>query len=179
MFGDSLSAGYGIRQEQSWPALLQERLKAGHYPYQVANASISGETTRGGLSRLPQALAQFQPAIVIIELGANDGLRGLPIAQMRANLVEMIRISEKKGARVLLIGIKLPPNYGPKYPQSFETAYADLARMHHLPWLPFLFEGFSARRDAFQDDGLHPTAETQPLMLENVWRTLLPLLKKS
>jgi len=178
VFGDSLSAGFGISQAQSWPTLLAERLEREHYPYQVANVSISGETTSGGASRLGPALRQFKPAIVIIELGANDGLRGLPVQQMRANLDAMIRQSAASHARVLLVGIRLPPNYGVKYTTDFAKVYADLAKRHHIAFLPFLFDGFAGKRDAFQDDGLHPTAASQPLLLDNVWRALKPLLNK-
>ncbi len=179
VFGDSLSAGFGIRQEQSWPALLAQRLSAAHYPYQLANASISGETSSGGLSRLGPALRQFQPAIVIIELGANDGLRGLSLEQMRANLSRMIQLCRQRHAQVLLVGIRLPPNYGMDYTEQFAATYAELKRQHRIALLPFLFEGFAGNRDAFQEDGLHPTAAMQPLMLDNVWRALLPLLRKS
>lgn len=178
VFGDSLSAGFGITQAQSWPALLSERLRAEHYPYQVANASISGETTSGGASRLGSALQHFKPEIVIIELGANDGLRGLALAQMGANLDKMIRVSKAGRAKVLLIGMELPPNYGPKYTEDFARVYADLAKRHKLAFLPFLFAGFADRRDAFQGDDLHPNAATQPLVLDNVWRVLKPLLRK-
>lgn len=178
VFGDSLSAGFGIRQEQSWPVLLAQRLSAARYPYQVANASISGETTSGGVSRIGPAISQFKPAIVIIELGANDGLRGLSLQQMRANLREMIRLCQENHAQVLLVGIRLPPNYGMNYTQQFASIYADLRRQHKTALLPFLFEGFAGSRDAFQEDGLHPTAAAQPLVLDNVWHALLPLLRK-
>lgn len=178
VFGDSLSAGFGISQAQSWPTLLAQRLSKEHYPYQIANASISGETSSGGASRLGPALQQFKPAIVIIALGANDGLRGLSLEQMRANLDTMIRLCQANRAKVMLVGIKLPPNYGMKYTEDFAKVYADLAREHHIALLPFLFAGFAGNRDAFQDDGLHPTAATQPLLLDNVWRILKPLLKK-
>lgn len=178
MFGDSLSAGFGIHQEQSWPALLARRLADEHYPYQVANASISGETTSGGAARLGPALKQFQPSIIIIELGANDGLRGLSLLQMRANLDAMIRQCLAVRAKVLLVGIRLPPNYGMKYSEDFARVYADLAKRHRIAFLPFLFAGFAGNRDAFQDDGLHPTAASQPLVHDNVWRALLPLLRK-
>ena len=179
VFGDSLSAGFGISQAQSWPALLAQRLGQEHYPYQVANASISGETTSGGAARLGPALEEFKPAIVIIALGANDGLRGLPLAQMRSNLDSMIRLAQAGRAKVLLVGIRLPPNYGTKYTEDFAKVYSDLARRHKIALLPFLFAGFAENRDAFQNDGLHPTAATQPLLLDNVWRLLQPMLKKS
>ena len=178
MFGDSLSAAYGLRQQDGWVALLQQRLQQQRVDYNVVNASISGETTSGGLSRLAPALRQFQPAIVIIELGANDGLRGLSLKQMRANLDEMIRLCQDSRAQVVLVGIRLPPNYGLSYTAQFAAVYADLGRRHKTALVPFLFEGFAGNRDAFQEDGLHPTAATQPLLLANVWRALLPLLRK-
>ncbi len=178
VFGDSLSAGFGIAQAQSWPARLAERLREGHYPYRVINASISGETTSGGVARLPEALARFKPAIVILELGANDGLRGLPLSEMRGNLDTMIRQCQTRHVRVLLVGIRLPPNYGSDYTKGFADSYAELARKRRTALLPFLFEGFAEDRAAFQADGLHPTAALQPKMLDNVWRVLLPLLRK-
>lgn len=176
--GDSLSAGYGIPQAQSWPALLAKRLTQEGYPYDVANISISGETTSGGLARLAPALRQHRPALVIIALGANDGLRGLPLAQMRENLRSMIRQSQAAQARVLLIGMQLPPNYGNDYTREFQQAFTELARQHKTALLPFLFAGFASERDAFQNDGLHPTAATQMRILDNVWHELRPLLKK-
>jgi len=179
VFGDSLSAGYGIRSDEAWPRLLAQRLTAQGYPYTVVNASISGETSGGGASRLPAALARFKPAIVIIELGANDGLRGLPLTQLRDNLAAMIRMSRAAGAKVLLVGIELPPNYGSDYTRSFAAVYADLGRRQRVALLPFLFEGMGTERDAFQADGLHPTASAQPRLLDNVWRSLAPLLGKS
>lgn len=178
VLGDSISAGFGIAQEQSWPALLGQRLQAGSYPYAVANISISGETTRGGLSRLGPALKQHRPEIVIIALGANDGLRGLPLEQMRDNLRAMIKLSQAGRARVLLLGMRLPPNYGIEYTRKFQQIYSDIARQHKIALLPFLFDGFAERPDAFQYDGLHPTAATQALLLDNVWRRLQPLLRK-
>lgn len=178
VFGDSLSAGLGMPQESAWPTLLKKRLTQRHYPYQVVNASISGETTSGGVSRLPTALRQFKPAIVIIELGANDGLRGLSLNEMRSNLDTMIRECQAHRVKVLLIGMRLPPNYGIDYTRGFADSYVELGRKHHTALLPFLFEGFAENRAAFQEDGLHPTAAMQPLMVDNVWRALLPLLRK-
>jgi len=178
VFGDSLSAGLGMPRERAWPALLEARLAQRHYPYRVVNASISGETTSGGVTRLPEALAKFKPAIVILELGANDGLRGLAINEMRSNLDTMIRQSRARRVKVLLIGIRLPPNYGGDYTRKFADSYAELGRRYKTALLPFLFEGFAENRDAFQEDGLHPTAAIQPLMLDNVWRVLSPLLSK-
>ena len=179
VLGDSLSAGYGIRQDEAWPSLLAQRLQAQRYPYSVANASISGETSQGGAARLGEALSRHKPAIVIIELGANDGLRGLDLAQLRHNLDTMIRMSRAAGAEVLLIGMELPPNYGNDYAHGFASTYGELARKHRVALLPFLFAGFALEREAFQADGLHPTAATQPRLLDNVWRALLPLLRKS
>ena len=178
ILGDSLSAGFGIAQQQSWPALLEQRLQTEGYPYRVANVSISGETTRGGLSRLAPALKQHQPDVVVVALGANDGLRGLPLEQLRENLNAIIQLSKDNRARVLLLGMQLPPNYGIDYTRTFKQIYADLARQHKVALEPFLFAGFADRRDAFQSDGLHPTAATQPMMLDNVWRGLRPLLRK-
>ena len=179
VFGDSLSAGYGIRQEDAWPSLLARRLEAQGYPYAVVNASISGETSGGGAARLGPALARFKPAIVVIELGANDGLRGLPIAQLRSNLAAMIRSCRSAGAQVLLIGMQLPPNYGADYTRDFAAVYSELARAHRIALLPFLFEAIAADRAAFQADDLHPTAAAQPRLLDSVWRALATLLKKT
>lgn len=176
VFGDSLSAGYGIPVEQSWPALLARQLDAGRWI--VANASISGETTAGGLARLPQALDRFQPAVVIVALGANDGLRGLSPARMRENLTAMIRAAKARKASVLLIGMKLPPNYGPDYVRQFEQAFARVADEEKVPLLPFLLAPIAADATAFQPDGLHPTAAAQPRLLDHVWHALKPLLDK-
>ena len=177
IFGDSLSAAYGIAHSQGWVALLEERLKRERVDYSVVNASISGETSAGGRARLDGALERHRPAVVILELGANDGLRGLPVAQMRANLAAMIERAQKNGARVLLVGMKVPPNYGPEYAEAFERAYGELARRHKVALLPFLLEGFAEKQEYFQPDRIHPTAEAQPLIADRVWRSLRPLLK--
>lgn len=177
MFGDSLSAGYGIARQAAWPSLLETRLKDSGYSHTVVNASISGETTAGGRSRLPAALKQHQPRIVIIELGANDGLRGLPVASMRDNLNAMIRSSQQAGARVMLVGMRIPPNYGRDYTEKFSATFTELAKEHKTALVPFLFEGFALRADAFQADRLHPTAASQPLMLDTIWKQLQPLLR--
>ena len=177
VLGDSLSAAYGIAQARGWVALLGERLKDERLDYIVVNASISGDTTSGGLSRLPKVLQQHKPAVVIVGLGGNDGLRGLPIAQMKQNLSAIIAQSQKAGARVLLVGMKVPPNYGPDYAQAFEAAYSDLARTHKSALVPFFLEDFAEKPDFFQPDRIHPTAAAQPLMLERVWTALRPLLK--
>jgi acyl-CoA thioesterase-1 len=177
VFGDSLSAGYGIARQDAWPSLLETRLKDSGYSYAVVNASISGETTAGGRSRLPEAIRQHQPKVVIIELGANDGLRGLPVASMRDNLQAMIKSSQQAGARVMIVGMRIPPNYGRDYTEKFASTFTELAREHKAALVPFLFEGFALRADAFQPDRLHPTAAAQPLMLETIWKQLKPLLK--
>jgi acyl-CoA thioesterase-1 len=177
VFGDSLSAGYGLSVEQSWPSLLARRLAADKLPYTVANASVSGETTAGGRSRLGAALERFKPAVVVIALGANDGLRGLPAAQMRANLLDMIRMSQRGGARVLLVGMKLPPNYGADYTAGFERTFRDAAQQTKVPLLPFLLEPIARDASAFQPDGLHPVADAQPKILDHVWKALRPLLR--
>ena len=158
-------------------ALLAERLKREQQDYNVVNASISGETTAGGAARMAKALEQHKPAIVILELGANDGLRGLPVAQMKQNLARIIAQAQKAGARVVLIGMKLPPNYGPEYTRAFESAYAELAKQHKTALLPFLLEDIAENDDFFQPDRIHPTEAAQPLILERVLRALQPLLK--
>jgi len=178
IFGDSLSAGYGIAVNESWPALLGERLKQKGKPYTVVNASISGETTAGGRARFAAALQQAQPAIVILALGANDGLRGLPIAAMQANLGAMIKAARQHKSRVLLVGTRLPPNYGKDYTQRFETAFHTLARREKIALLPFLLEPIALDASAFQADGLHPVAAVQSKLLDHVWQALEPLLKR-
>ena len=177
VYGDSLSAAYGIAQERGWVALLEARLKREKSNYSVANASLSGETTSGGLSRLKKVLERDKPAITVIELGANDGLRGLPVAQMRKNLDAMIAEAKAAGSRVVLVGVKMPPNYGAEYNRAFDAAYTDLAKEHKTGLVPFLFEGFADKREFYQPDNLHPTAAAQPILLENVWKALKPMLK--
>ena len=178
VFGDSLSAAYGIAQARGWVALLAERVKRERPDYSVVNASISGETTAGGAARLARALEQHKPAIVILELGANDGLRGLPTAQMKQNLSRMIVSAQKAGARVLLVGMKLPPNYGPDYTRAFEAAFGELARQHKTALVPFLLEDIAEKESFFQPDRIHPTEAAQPLILERVWKALQPMLKE-
>jgi acyl-CoA thioesterase-1 len=179
VFGDSISAGYGLaRVEQGWVALLQTRLREQEYGYQVVNASVSGETTAGGLARLPRALMLHQPKIVILELGGNDGLRALPIAQMRANLVRMIDLSTAAGAQVLLLGMRIPPNYGPDYTEQFRLCYTDVARDKKLPLLPFLLNGIALTPNLMQADGIHPDELGQPILLANIWPALKPLLRR-
>jgi len=177
VFGDSLSAAYGLPSAAGWAALLQRRLREQGYGYRIVNASISGETTSGGLQRLPRALELHHPAIVLLELGANDGLRGLPLTLIRGNLEQMIRLSEQQGARVLLLGIRLPPNYGARYTDEFAALYPELARQFRIPLVPFLLEHVALQPDLMQSDGLHPDAEGEPIVLENVWGRLKPMLE--
>jgi acyl-CoA thioesterase-1 len=177
VFGDSISAGYGLAQGQSWPSLLEKRLREQRLDYSVVNASISGDTTAGGRSRIGAALEQARPAVVIIALGGNDGLRGLPVAAMRDNLKAMIVAARARKARVVLVGMKLPPNYGIDYTRAFEQSYAELARTHKASLVPFLLEGVAEKREFFQPDGIHPVAEAQPIILDNVWKVLKPQLK--
>ncbi|HSG77189.1 MAG TPA: arylesterase [Burkholderiales bacterium] len=178
VFGDSLSAAYGIAAKRGWVTLLAERLERERLDYSVVNASISGETTAGGVSRLPRALARHKPAIVILELGANDGLRGLPAAEMQKNLAAMIGMSKKAGAKVLLTGMRVPPNYGPEYAEAFAAVFEALARRHATAFVPFFLEGIADNLRLFQPDRIHPTEEAQPLLLENVWKALRPLLSR-
>ncbi len=178
VYGDSLSAAYGIPERRGWVALLEERLKRERPDYSVANASISGETSAGGLARIGKVLEQQKPSIFILELGANDGLRGLPVAAMTKNLAAIIEQAQKAGAKVLLVGMRLPPNYGEPYTKAFERAFADLARSRRTALLPFLLEGLGDKAELFQADRLHPTEAAQPAVLKNVWSALSPLLGK-
>ncbi|QID17797.1 arylesterase [Nitrogeniibacter mangrovi] len=177
VMGDSLSAGYGLRADDAWPTLLQRRLDTLPGEHTVVNASVSGETTAGGRSRLPQALAAHRPDVVVLELGANDGLRGLPLTLMKANLESMIETARQAGARVVLVGMRLPPNYGPAYANKFHAVFAEVADERKTPFVPFLLEGFASRREWFQADGIHPVAAAQPAILDTVWRALQPLIK--
>jgi acyl-CoA thioesterase-1 len=176
VLGDSLSAAYGIRLEQGWVALLQGRLKAKGYGHRVVNASASGETTGGALARLPRALERHRPAIVILELGGNDGLRGLPLSEVRGNFEALIRLSRGAGAKVLLVGMRIPPNYGPAYTRGFHELYEELARQHRLPFVPFFLDGIALDDSLMLEDGLHPNATAQPRLLDQVWPQLAPLL---
>lgn len=174
VFGDSLSAAYGIPREAGWASLLQQELQRSHPQYQVANASISGETTTGGLQRIAAALRQHQPAIVILELGANDGLRGAPTASIEANLAMLIQQAHKAHARVLLLGMRLPPNYGGEYTARFKAMYSKLAQRYHVALVPFFMEAVTPEQ--FQADNLHPTAQAQPYILNTILQKLKPLL---
>lgn len=176
VFGDSLSAGYGIRQDAAWPVLLAKRLQQKRLDYSVVNASISGETTSGGRTRIDAALARYSPQVVIIALGANDGLRGLPVEQLRDNLTAIVTSAQKKNAQVLLVGQRIPPNYG-SYARQFHLVFGEVAKTRKTALVDFLLEGVATEPHLFQSDNLHPTAEAQPLLLNNVWRGLAPLLK--
>ena len=179
VFGDSISAGYGLAHvEQGWVELLKTRLKAQGYGYQVVNASVSGETTAGGLARLPRALELHQPKIVVIELGGNDGLRALPIPQMRANLGRMIELAAAAGAKILLLGMRMPPNYGLEYTEQFQASFIDIAREKKIPLVPFLLNDIALSPNLMQADGVHPNELGQPKLLDNVWPRLRPLLRK-
>jgi acyl-CoA thioesterase I len=176
VLGDSLSAAYGIAEEAGWVRLLQGRLENRGYRYRVANASITGDTTRSGVTRLPEALARNRPAIVLVELGGNDGLRGLPVSEVRRNLAAIIEHSLAYGAKVLLLGIRVPPNYGPAYAKRFQEVYAGIAETYRVPWVPFLLAGVAGQPQLMQADGIHPRAEAQGKILENVWGRLEPML---
>ncbi len=179
VMGDSLSAAYGLDSpSQGWVVLLQAKLKAEGYDYTVVNASVSGETSGGGLTRFPQAFAGAKPGIVILELGANDGLRGLPTNDMQANLGHMLSLAQQGGAKALLVTMLMPPNYGKPYTQSFAAVYPDLAKQYKVPLAPFLLSGVAERRELLQADGLHPVADAEPRVLANVWPSLKPLLHK-
>jgi len=174
--GDSISAGYGLPAGSGWVTLLQERLKQEHRPHTVVNASISGDTTAGGRARLDALLARYRPAITVIELGGNDGLRGGNVDAMRQNLDAMTVAAQKAGSRVLLIGMRMPPNYGTAYVERFDATFAEVAKAHKTALVPFFFEGFGENEAMFQPDRIHPVAAAQPKLLDNVWRELKPML---
>lgn len=177
VYGDSLSASYGIEEEQGWVNLLQIKLRSEELPVDVVNGSVSGETTTGGLARLPAMLDSYQPELVILELGGNDGLRGLPLNLMRENLASMIDLAKANGAEVILTGIQIPPNYGPRYTAPFFATYSALAEQKSLALVPFLIEGIVEQPELMQNDGIHPRAEAQWMILDNVWSILEPQLK--
>jgi acyl-CoA thioesterase I len=179
VFGDSISAGYGLAHvEQGWVGMLRAKLKDEGYGYQVVNASVTGETTAGGLARLPRALALHHPRVVILELGGNDGLRALPIDQMRSNLGKMVDLAVDSGAQVLLLGMRIPPNYGPEFTEKFFAVFADVARDKKTPLVPFLLNDIALSPNLMQADGVHPNELGQPKLLDNVWPRLRPLLRK-
>ena len=177
VLGDSLSAEYGLARGSGWVALLEQKLKAEKIDAAIVNASISGETTSGGRARLAQLLTQYKPALVVIALGANDGLRGLPVAAADANLRAMVTLSRAQRAQVLLIGMRMPPNYGRDYTERFFSMYQSLATQLKAPLVPFMLEGIAEKPALFQSDRLHPTAQAHPVILANIWPQLLPLVK--
>ncbi|HEV8645614.1 MAG TPA: arylesterase [Burkholderiales bacterium] len=176
VFGDSLSAGYGLPTGSGWVSLLEHRLKRDRLDYTVVNASISGETTLGGRNRIAAALAEHQPAVVIVQLGANDGLRGNSIEITRRNLIAIVEASRKSGAKVLLVGMRIPPNYGQVYTRRFEALFAEVARQQNASLVPFMLQGFADKREWFQSDGVHPAVEAQPRILDNIYRRLRAML---
>lgn len=177
--GDSLSAAYGIPLESGWVQLLQLRLREQGYPHRVVNGSVSGETTAGGLARLPAALERHRPGIVLIELGGNDGLRGLPLKQLRANLAQMVALARKAGAQPVLFEMRMPSNYGLAYTDGFQKTFGAVAQKHKAQLVPFFLSALLDQSGMFQEDGIHPTVEAQARMLEAVWPTLAPLLRES
>ena len=179
VFGDSLAAAYGLSPREGWVSLLADKVEKARLPWKVANASVSGETTAGGLRRLSEDLKRHKPSVVVIELGANDALRGQPVATMRANLEKMLRITRDARAEPVLVGLMIPPNYGIDYAREFREMYGAIAKREKVPLVPFLLEGVAERTDLFQADQLHPTAAAQPRILDNVWPVLEPLLKKA
>jgi acyl-CoA thioesterase-1 len=178
VFGDSLSAAYGLSPEQGWVHLLGERVQRSIPAWSVVNASVSGETTAGGLRRLPEDLKRHKPALVVIALGANDALRGQPIAGIRDNLEKMIRLARQARAEPVLVGLMIPPNYGIEYAQGFRDLYGQLAAKQKVAIVPFLLDGIADKPELFQNDQLHPVAAAQPVILDTVWKTLEPLLRK-
>lgn len=176
VLGDSISAGYGIDVSQGWVALMQKKLDDTHHDFTLDNASITGDTSSGGLARIDQLLIQHKPDVLILELGANDGLRGLPPALMKSNLAEIIRRAQHAHAKVLLLGMKIPPNYGKRYIEMFYNVYPQLAKEMNIPVIPFLLEDVALTSGLMQSDGLHPNAQAQPLIAEKIWQQLLPLL---
>lgn len=177
VYGDSLSAGYGVPRDSDWAHLLQLRLREKKTDYTVANASISGETTLGGVNRIKDALRTHRPAITIVALGANDGLRGSDLKAMRSNLERIIDAARSARSQVILVGMQIPPNYGPQYTEKFSATFREVAKAKRVPLVPFLLEGFADQRELFQADNLHPTAQAQPMMLDTVWKVLAPLIK--
>lgn len=179
IFGDSLSAAYGMAEDDGWVALLELKIQQENRPYRVVNGSVSGETSTGGLERLPSMLRSYNPDIVVLELGGNDGLRGLPLHLLKNNLRQMIALIHQSGAKTLLSGIQIPPNYGPRYATPFYELFYQIAEEDEVAFIPFLIDGIPQHPELMQDDGIHPTPEAQPIILENVWNYLLPMLEGS
>ena len=178
LVGESISAAFGLEIEQGWVTLLEQRLAQEGYPHEVINASVSGDTTAGGLARLPALLEQVEPALVVIELGGNDGLRALPTANMQQNLSTMVRLAENAGADVILLGMRIPPNYGPRYSDAFEKVFTEVANEHHVALVPFFLEGVGGVEGLMQSDGVHPTAAAQTILLDNAWPSIRQWLKQ-
>ncbi|HXF17276.1 MAG TPA: arylesterase [Burkholderiales bacterium] len=176
VLGDSISAGFGLAQGEGWVALLEQRIKRDKLDYQVVNASISGETTLGGRNRIANALEEYRPAVVVVALGGNDGLRGNPLEETRRNLIAIVEACRKKGAKVVIAGMRIPPNYGPVYTRRFESLFTEVARQQNVSLVPFMLQGFADDRNMFQADGIHPAAAAQPRILNNVYHRLRPLL---
>jgi acyl-CoA thioesterase-1 len=176
IFGDSLSAGFGIDVDQSWSALLQSRLSDQGYEHRVVNASISGETTEGGVTRIARAMERFEPSLIILELGGNDGLRGFPPERLRGNLDKIISTAKKSGAKVILLGIRIPLNYGPRYSEAFEDTFRQAAAAQQIPWIEFFMEGIALNEELLQEDGIHPNTEAQPILLDNAWPIIAKVL---
>ncbi|MGZ8096042.1 MAG: arylesterase [Methylosarcina sp.] len=177
VLGDSISAGYGIEVSQGWVSLLQNRLDATNGNYKIINESISGETTAGGLARIDRILSEHKPVVLLVELGANDGLRGLSVDIMKNNLAEIIRRAQKTGVKVLLLGMRIPPNYGKRYTNMFYNAYLQLSSELKIPYVPFILEDVALIKELMQPDGLHPNAKAQPIIAERIWTPLQSLLK--
>ncbi|MGZ8144497.1 MAG: arylesterase [Methylosarcina sp.] len=177
VLGDSISAGYGIEVSQGWVSLLQNRLDATNGNYKIINESISGETTAGGLARIDRILSEYKPVVLLVELGANDGLRGLSVDIMKNNLAEIIRRAQKTGVKVLLLGMRIPPNYGKRYTNMFYNAYLQLSSELKIPYVPFILEDVALIKELMQPDGLHPNAKAQPIIAERIWTPLQSLLK--
>jgi acyl-CoA thioesterase-1 len=178
VFGDSLSAGYGIDASQSWVSLLQQRLKEQGYEHEVINASVSGETTEGGATRIDTALSDFSPDLIILELGGNDGLRGIPAARMKANFEHIIARAKASGAAVVLLGIRIPTNYGPRYSAEFEAVFRQVSEELKVQWIEFFMEGIALNDELLQDDRIHPNAVAQPLLLDNAWPVIRAALDR-
>lgn len=178
VYGDSLSASYGMTEEEGWVTLLEKKIQRENWSYQVINGSVSGETSTGGLERLPAMLDSYKPELVVLELGGNDGLRGLPLNLLKNNLRDMIELIRESGAKVLLAGIQIPPNYGPRYTAPFSQVFYQIAEEDNVKLIPFLIDGIPQNPELMQDDGIHPKPEAQSIIVENVWHYLLPMLEK-
>lgn len=178
VYGDSLSAAYGMQAKQGWVSLMQEQINTQKFPYRIVNASISGETSGGGLARFANTLKTHKPQWVLIELGANDGLRGLPVEQMQENLRKMVQLAKQSQAKVILLGMMIPPNYGPRYTQAFKQTFPEIARKENVSLIPFFLQDVAGKPEYLQADGLHPNVKAQPIIMQTVWKTLQPELAR-